>query len=129
MSDRPHRILLVEDEPWIRLALADHLESSGFLVVEAASAVQAVALIEADPVIDLVFTDMRFPDDNEGGLKLARWVANHRPNIPVMLTSGDLSRVKGLRDLCPGQSFSMFPKPYTHADVSAEIKARLAKKT
>jgi CheY-like chemotaxis protein len=127
VSDRPHRILLVEDEPWIRLALADHLEFSGFLVLEAASAGQAIAMVEAEPLIDLIFTDVRFPGDEEGGIKLARWVANHRPNIPVMLTSGDLSRAKGLEDLCHVR-LSIIPKPYVHADVSAEMKELLEKK-
>ena len=111
------------------LALADHLESAGFLVLEAASVAQAIALIQAEPVIDLVFSDVRLPDDEEGGLQLARWVASNRPGIAVILTSGDLSRAKGLEELCRNQGFSTFAKPYIHADVSDKIEALLRKNT
>ncbi|MGH6829477.1 MAG: response regulator [Rhizomicrobium sp.] len=129
MSRQLQTILVVEDEPWIRLALADHLEGCGFVVLEAASVATAITLIEAHPLIELVFTDVRFPDDDEGGLALARWVAQHRPGIPLMLASGDLSRGNGVEDLCRVQGFTTLPKPYIHAEVSARIRALLGSKS
>ena len=46
MSD-PSTILLVEDEPLIRLFISDLLEDVGFKVVEAANAAEALVLLEA----------------------------------------------------------------------------------
>ena len=121
MSDSPYTVLVVEDEPWIRLALAEHLEACGFAVLEAASAREAVEILEHRSQVDLVFTDLRLPGENDG-IALARWIAMSRPGIPVMLTSGELGRVKGLAELCRTEGFASFGKPYAHAEVSARIR-------
>jgi len=57
----PDTILVVEDEVFIRLAAADHLEDCGFTVLTAENAAKARALLEGDSQIDLVFTDVRMP--------------------------------------------------------------------
>ena len=60
-------ILIVEDEPVIRLNIADYLRVQGFRVVEATSAVEAIAIMQSDVVkVDLVFSDVQTPGDMDG---------------------------------------------------------------
>lgn len=57
----PRRILLVDDEDEVRRALAEMLASAGHTVVPAADGVEALRLLESDPGIDLVVTDLVMP--------------------------------------------------------------------
>lgn len=121
MSSGPYRVLVVEDEPWIRVALVHHLEQSGFDVLEAGSMAEATSILERAVGIDLVFTDLRLPGEGDG-IALARWIGRNRPGVPVMVTSGELARVTGLEKLCQAEGCICLPKPYAHDQVSARIQ-------
>jgi two-component system, response regulator PdtaR len=54
-------VLLVEDEPLVRMFNADVLDEAGFRVIEAVNADEAVALIEVRPDIRAVVTDVGMP--------------------------------------------------------------------
>jgi len=122
-----HTILIVEDEPLIRLALSEHLQDLGFQVLEAATAAEATALMDRHRGIDLVFSDVRMPGEMDG-IALAQWILEHRPGMPVMLTSGELSRVKAIEELSGAKNFSAFAKPYRYAEISAKITAAIERK-
>lgn len=81
------RVLVVEDEPLIRMLVATHLADHGFSVVEAASADEAVSVLGGDGCVVLVFSDIQMPDANDG-IDLAKWIASERPELKVLLTSG-----------------------------------------
>lgn len=81
------KILVVEDEPLIRLGLTDVLIEAGYEVSEAAHAAQAIAILEADPGIHLVLTDVDMPGDMDGIL-LAQYVRNRWPPIQLIVVSG-----------------------------------------
>jgi DNA-binding NtrC family response regulator len=49
---------------------------------------QAVALIESDKPVDLLFVDLKIQDSLEGGLKLTKKAVEARPNLKVLYTSG-----------------------------------------
>jgi two-component system, response regulator PdtaR len=80
-------VLVVEDEVLIRLVLVDELELAGFQILEAASADQAIAIIESHPEIRFVFTDIDMPGKMDG-LKLAAFVRDRWPPIKIVVTSG-----------------------------------------
>lgn len=82
------RILVVEDDARIRLQIADYLTLNGYLVVEAASADEALLLLQGDGAIDCVFSDVQMPGSRDG-VGLARWIFRHRPELAVLLTSGN----------------------------------------
>jgi DNA-binding NtrC family response regulator len=118
-------ILVVDDEPIIRAALADHLEEKGFEVIEAADADQAILLLCRDShPVDLVFTDVRMPGAMDG-VGLSRWVFENRPGIPVIIASGDMGKAVALDDLCGAKAIAK-PFDYNHvSDTIAElIRAR-----
>ncbi|MDK4724949.1 response regulator [Rhizobium phaseoli] len=108
-------VLVVEDEPLIRLFLADALEDAGFAVLEAGSVLEAVGVLGLRSDVDAVFTDVDMPVGLTG-IDLARMVASVSPHIGIVVTSGraDIDR----NDLPARASF--LPKPYnTIAAVAA----------
>ncbi|WP_042954879.1 response regulator [Rhizobium leguminosarum] len=105
---KPSRIVLVvEDEPLIRLFLADALEDAGFAVLEAGSVLEAVGILGLRTDVDAIFTDVDMPG-GLNGIDLARMVASVSPHIGIVVTSGraDIDR----NDLPAKASF--LPKPY-----------------
>ena len=86
-KERCPAVLVVEDEVLIRLVIADYLRECGFKVYEAATALEAIEVLESDQAsIDLVFTDIRLPGEING-FALGQWVRANRPGLPVILTS------------------------------------------
>lgn len=83
-------ILVVEDEVLVRLMLADELRDQGYVVVEAASGDEAVALFRGGVQVDLVVTDVRMPGCIDG-LGVARFVREQYPNIKIIMVSGHMT--------------------------------------
>jgi len=83
------RILLVEDEILIRLAMADDLRQAGFIVVEASNAEEALSVLNSTPDISLVLTDIRMPGRMDG-VGLANWVRRHAPRIKIAIASANI---------------------------------------
>jgi len=80
-------VLVVEDEAVIRMILVDELEDAGFAVVGADGADAAVAVFAGRSDIGAVVTDVRMPGSMDG-LGLARWMREHAPAVPIIITSG-----------------------------------------
>jgi CheY-like chemotaxis protein len=59
-------ILVVEDEVLIRLATREGIEAAGFQVHDAHDADEAIQLLEANPDIGLIFTDVDMPGSMDG---------------------------------------------------------------
>ena len=79
-------VLIVEDEPLIRMILADSLEDEGYAVVEAATALEAIGHL-GTCTIDVVITDIDMPG-GFNGLDVAHYVASCKKEVPVIVTSG-----------------------------------------
>lgn len=84
-SNEPN-ILLVEDEPLIRMGLADTCEREGFIVAEAQDGVEALAVLKGHPTVRLVITDIDMP--RMDGLELTRIIHDNFPSVRVVLMSG-----------------------------------------
>ena len=80
-------ILIVEDEALVRMVIAMHLDDEGFEVSQAANADEAIAILERNPSIRLLFTDIDMPGSMDG-LKLAAFVRNRWPPVRIIVTSG-----------------------------------------
>ena len=79
-------VLIVDDEPLIRMYVRGVLEDAGYQAKEASNAQDALHLINNDG-ITLVVTDIDMPGATDG-LGLARMVRANWPNIAVVITSG-----------------------------------------
>jgi two-component system, response regulator PdtaR len=105
---RPPIVLVVEDDFLLRMDAVDIVRNAGFEAIEAANADQAIAIIEADPDIHIVFTDVQMPGTMDG-LRLARFIRDRWPPIKIVATSGRLRVAE--EDLPKGSIF--VPKPYS----------------
>jgi CheY-like chemotaxis protein len=114
-------VLVVEDEPLLRMAAVDMIEAAGFEVVEAADATQAVEILEGRLDITIVFTDIDMPRGMDG-MKLAALVRDRWPPIHIIITSGHMTPPTSH---LPANSV-FFPKPYREMDVVAAIRKMAA---
>jgi two-component system, response regulator PdtaR len=105
-------VLIVEDEPLIRINAVDMIEAAGFDVVQAGNADEAINILEARSDIQLVFTDIQMPGSMDG-LKLAAAVRGRWPPIKIVATSGHYAIRDG--ELPAGSVF--LQKPYNSATV------------
>jgi DNA-binding response OmpR family regulator len=119
--ERAPTVLLVEDEVLIRLALADYLQECGFTVFDVGCAAEALSVLEASEfLIDVVLTDVRMPGEMDG-LDLVRWLRCNRPELPVLITTGDKSKAEAARDLC--EKNAIIEKPHNPDLVVSRIRA------
>ena len=110
-------VLVVEDEALVRMPIAEYLRDCGYNVLEAEDAGEAIGVVDGEEPVDVVFSDVRMPG-NMDGFGLARWIHDHHPEVPVLLTSGystprdgDAARVR------------LIEKPYSQAQVVDRIRA------
>jgi CheY-like chemotaxis protein len=119
-SQKP-TVLLVEDHFITRWSAAEYLRRVGFRVVEAVNVVEAMGVVNCGTQIDLVFSDVRLPGDDDG-YGLARWLAQHRPDLPVVLTSSAARNAATPPDTDLRRFVS---KPYELAAIERLLKALL----
>ena len=80
---KKEKVLIVEDDQALRLALCDTLELSGCPVLAAEHGEAALSLLASEPAIGLVITDVQMaPMD---GFELLRALRRRRPELPVVL--------------------------------------------
>lgn len=80
-------VLVVEDEPLLRMLAVEVVEEAGFIAIEARDADEAVILLESRTDIALLFTDINMPGSMDG-LKLAHAVRDRWPPIKILVVSG-----------------------------------------
>ena len=100
-------MLIVEDEPLIRMCAVDFAEEAGYAPLEAKDAREAMAILESGERIAVLFTDITLPGGMDG-LELAAEVAARWPEVKVMRASGGLAGLSA--DAAPGAY--RLPKPY-----------------
>ncbi|KLK93437.1 response regulator receiver protein [Microvirga vignae] len=107
----PPVVLIVEDEPLVRMTAADELEEAGFHVLEAANARVALAVLEArSDEVQVLFTDVDMPDSTDR-MALAEQVHQRWPHIRLLISSG---YAPPHPDEIPDDGHFM-PKPYRGA--------------
>jgi CheY-like chemotaxis protein len=118
---RPDPILVVEDDDDVRGYAVAVLEGAGYEVLTARDAVQAFILLEQNPNIRLMFTDIVMPRID--GLMLADMAKLRHPGLRVLYATGYADRVARQ----PGYRYGAFlEKPYRAGQLEAAIRDTLA---
>jgi len=118
MTENWVKVLLVEDEALVRMAIAADLREAGCELVEASKSSDALTILETDPHIDVVITDNQMPGDL-AGLALSRLIRGRWPEIGVILISG--TKTISHTDLPQGVRF--LAKPYESRQLTAIVRA------
>jgi CheY-like chemotaxis protein len=118
-TSTPGTILIVEDEVFIRLALADDLMDAGFVVLQAFNAAEALQVLQASVDVDLLITDIRMPGPMDG-LDLATYARATWPMLKIMFISGNLTDLPA-----HPPADALLEKPYFQAAVIAGVRQLL----
>jgi CheY-like chemotaxis protein len=122
-------ILVVEDEEQVRVLAQSILQDAGHRALSAATVDQALALVRAEPLIELIFTDINLADDAEAGLvhpglELAQQARRLRPELRVLYTTGAVI-TDGMQALfVEGSGF--LGKPYDMEQLSTKVAGMLS---
>jgi CheY-like chemotaxis protein len=115
LSGQPATILVVEDDADIRDAVVETLQSSGYRVLSAHDGPEALAVLDQNPGIDLMFSDVVMPH-GISGVELVQEAQRLRPDLRIMLTSGYSSQ-----SLTGGITFPLIKKPYRLSELTRRI--------
>ena len=110
--------LLIDDEELVRLSTADMLADMSYVVVEAASAEEALQLLDAGLTPDIVVTDHLM--SGMSGAQLARALRHSHPGLPVLIVSG-YAEEDGIDAAIP-----RLTKPFRNAELAASLSALTA---
>lgn len=125
-AQRNECVLVVEDDRMVRLMMKRSLEEAGYRVLDAASAEEALHLIQDKPEISLVLTDVVMPGG--GGRELADRIIELRPGTSVLFTSGYTDGEVERRGLLRSEA-AFLQKPFTPQALVRTVGRELAART
>ncbi len=112
-------ILLVEDEDPVRAVNARALTARGYTVLEAASGVEALQIMEESGSVDLVVSDVVMPEMD--GPTLLRELRKRHPTLKVVFVSG-YAEDAFKKNLPEGEDFNFLPKPFSLKQLVETVK-------
>lgn len=116
-------ILMVEDDAMVQAFVRTQLEQLGYRVLGASNAGEALATLQTDTPVDLLFTDIVMPGGMDGA-ELADAATALRPALPVLFTSGYTDK-PSIRDGQPGMRSQLLCKPYRSAELARRLRQLL----
>ena len=116
---RPEQILVVEDDPAVRKTVINSLRALGYQTIEASSGPEAIRVLQCNPDVALLFTDVVMPG-GMNGVELASRAQEAFPGLRILLTSGfSAQKAAG------GSPFHLLRKPYRKARLAEAIENAL----
>jgi CheY-like chemotaxis protein len=113
-------VLIVDDEPSVRMLVTDVLEDLGYTAIEAADAVAGLKILQSDARIDLLVTDVGLPG-GMNGRQMADAAREHRPDLKVLFITGYAENAAvGNGHLEPGMQ--VLTKPFAMDALASRIK-------
>jgi DNA-binding NtrC family response regulator len=103
----PQTILVVEDEPLIRMCAVATLQDAGYWVLEAQNSAEALGVLALHSEISIMVTDVRMPGRMDG-LALVTWVQLNNPAIRSIVVSGNATAAEAGK----AGAFGFVAKPY-----------------
>jgi PAS domain S-box-containing protein len=112
-------ILIVDDEPTIRMLMSDVLSGAGYAVLEAHDGPSAMRILESETRVDLLITDVGLPG-GMNGRQIADAARSTRPALKVLFVTGFAENaVVGNGHLPPGMA--VITKPFAVADLASKV--------
>jgi PAS domain S-box-containing protein len=114
-------VLIVDDEPTVRMLVADVLEGLGYAAIEAADGVSGLKVLQSDVHIDLLITDVGLPG-GVNGRQMADAARLRRPDLRVLFITG-YAEGAGIGEGALGRGMHLLTKPFSMQSLANQIKA------
>ncbi|SAK68591.1 PAS/PAC sensor hybrid histidine kinase [Caballeronia catudaia] len=119
-SEAGETVLIVDDEPSVRMLVTDVLEEAGYAVIEAADSVAGLKLLQSNVRIDLLISDVGLPG-GMNGRQMADAARQARPGLKVLFITGYAENsVIGNGRLEPGMQ--VLTKPFAIETLAARVR-------
>jgi PAS domain S-box-containing protein len=118
-ASQGERILVVEDEPDVRMLVVDVLSELGYVVLAAADAPSALAQLQGEGRIDLLVSDVGLPGMD--GRELAELARQQRPGLKVLLVTG-YARTSQVRADFLAEGMALLTKPFSIDDLAQRVR-------
>jgi PAS domain S-box-containing protein len=116
-------VLLVEDDPSVRLLVREVLEELGYRAVEADEPNAAIEILRSESALQLMISDVGLPGMN--GRQLADIARQHRPDLPILFITGYAENA-AIRAGFLGTNMQMITKPFALETLAGKVSAMLA---
>ncbi|RMT33254.1 PAS/PAC sensor hybrid histidine kinase [Pseudomonas syringae pv. apii] len=112
-------ILVVDDEPAVRLLITELLEDLGYIVLQAERGADALTILQSKAAIDLLITDVGLPG-GMNGRQVADAARDVRPDLKILFVTGYAENAALAHDtLEPGMH--VLPKPFAIAELIGRV--------
>ncbi|GAA0254896.1 hybrid sensor histidine kinase/response regulator [Rhodanobacter caeni] len=116
-------VLLIEDDPSVRMMVRELLNELQYEVHEAANADAALPILSSPCAIDLMLSDVGLPGMN--GRQLAEIARRHRPALPILFLTGYAESAAHRQDFL-GDGMAMMTKPFSLEALAGKIDEMIA---
>ena len=122
-SEQGETVLVVDDEPTVRMLVTDILEDLGYTAIEAGDSVAGLKVLQSDVRIDLLVTDVGLPG-GMNGRQMADAARVGRPDLKVLFITGYAENAAvGNGHLAPGMA--VVTKPFPIETMAARIRSMI----
>ena len=116
-------VVVVEDDPAVRMLVMDLLKELGYRAHEAEDAKSALPLLESDMRVDLLVTDVGLPGMN--GRQLAEIARQHRPGLQVLFMTGYAQKAAERQGFLE-DGMDMVAKPFSIEQLAGKIRTMIS---
>lgn len=116
-------VLVIDDEPILRMLILDVLSENGYRVIDAVDGVSGLRILDSDQRIDLLVTDVGLPG-GMNGRQVADAARARRPGLKVLFITGYAENA-ALGNGVLGPSMQVLTKPFPVADLANKVRAML----
>ncbi|MGP6423863.1 PAS domain-containing protein [Pseudomonas pharyngis] len=116
-------VVVVEDDPAVRMLVMDLLKELGYRAHEAEDARSALPLLESDMRVDLLVTDVGLPGMN--GRQLAEIARQHRPGLKVLFMTGYAQKAAERQGFLE-DGMDMVAKPFSIEQLAGKIRTMIS---
>jgi len=107
--------MIVDDDPEVRIIVAEFLQDFGHQVIQASGGTEALDLLGRTPDLRMMITDIRMPDMS--GIELANLATRRQSDLKVILISGYF--------VSQPVAWRFLRKPFRMRDLEAAVRAEL----
>ncbi|WP_261925929.1 PAS domain-containing protein [Methylorubrum sp. GM97] len=119
--EQDETVLVVDDEPTVRMLVTDILDDLGYTAIEAGDSAAGLRILQSDVRIDLLVTDVGLPG-GMNGRQMADAGRVHRPDLKVLFITGYAENAAvGNGHLAPGMA--VLTKPFPVETMAARIRS------